>query len=56
MGLKDLSPIEVLQPTKGMKRKIFVTFSHTPKRLPNLIPLGSNIETFISSTAGVQKF
>jgi hypothetical protein len=39
MGLKDLSPIEVLQRTKGMKRKIFATFSHMPKRLLNLIPL-----------------
>jgi hypothetical protein len=36
---KFLSLIESLQCTREMKRKIFATFSHTLKRLPNPIPL-----------------
>jgi hypothetical protein len=31
----NFSPIEAVQRTKEMKGKIFGTFSHTPKRLPN---------------------
>ncbi|KAJ7845688.1 hypothetical protein B0H13DRAFT_1908228, partial [Mycena leptocephala] len=34
-GRPNLSPIDAVQRTKEMKKKIFATFSHTPKRLPN---------------------
>jgi hypothetical protein len=39
IGGPNLSPIEVVQRTKEMKRKIPATFSHTPKRLSKPIPL-----------------
>lgn len=39
MVWESFSPIQALQRTKQMIRMIFDTFSHTPKRLPNSIPL-----------------
>jgi hypothetical protein len=39
MGWQNSSSIEGLQRTKGMRKKNFVTFSHTPTRLPRPIPL-----------------